>query len=119
MHALHAEEATGGFIAYSRHLKGWNGAPDEKGRREIRIVYVEELAGTAATRGHKLSAGTRLIQQMVQADRDWADEYHLMVRTTAHQQAHARALTTMRILASERTATERHAYSSLERANDI
>ena len=29
---------------------------------------------------------------MVQADGDWADEYHLMVRTTAHQQAHARAL---------------------------
>ena len=70
MHALPAAEAIGGFIAYSRHVKGWHGTPDEQGRCEVRVVFIDERASTPATRGLQLNAGTRLMQQMMQTDGD-------------------------------------------------
>ena len=56
------------------------------------MEFVDEIARTPVTRGHSLQTGARLLQQMVMREGTWADEYHLIVRTRAAQQAHARTL---------------------------
>ena len=58
----------------------------------VRIIYIEEIGSSLTIRGRSMHVGLRLIERMLQRTEHRTDEYHLVVRTTARQQEHARIL---------------------------
>ena len=53
-------------------------------REERRVVFILEIARGEEAKGKQCwEMGRRVLKQVVAANRDWADEYHLVDRTVA------------------------------------
>ena len=65
------------FGAYERHR--WEGK---------NVVFILELARSEEALGKKWETGRRFLKQTLAANTGWADEYHLIAKTTANHATH-------------------------------
>ena len=91
------EGKAGGFIAYTAHTQRRKNKMENVNQPKgtigsVRIIYIEEIGSSLTIRGRGMHVGLRLIERMLQRTEHRTDEYHLVVRTTARQQEHARIL---------------------------
>ena len=65
------------FGAYERHR--WGGK---------NVVCILELERSEQALGKKWETGKRFLKQTLAVNKDWADEYHLIAKTTAKRATH-------------------------------
>ena len=56
------------------------GAYERNTWEEKRVVFILDIARGEEAKGEQWETGRRVMKQVVAANRDWADEYHLVAR---------------------------------------